>query len=165
MIRIGDSLGVDKPKDYIDAQVDKLWLYLNPTKKAGGYKVNSIINKLQASLKNSTDDSSYKRLYADGKTSYVSRHRKFYRFLLVNSGANLMRLIKGNPNQLEVITNEIMELLKPCDLIINTNGVVGQTKFGRYLSEKIFNYQSLRCDCKKKFFRRNCIICKSRVRS
>lgn len=145
MIRISESLDVDDPVGYLEIQSDGLWNFLNLKNSTGSYKSSSLVKKVEKSLSLSVKSfDEYKVKFANGKVTYAKRHQRFYRFLLRNSGANLTRLIKGTPPELEIVTAEIMKILKPEDLFTLTGSQLIQTVFGKYLSEYIFNYPGFR---------------------
>ncbi|WP_271271908.1 hypothetical protein [Aliamphritea hakodatensis] len=138
-------------KDKINSRNDLLlnevlesyWNGLNKKTAKGDYYRNSLISKCEKVLIK-IKTKKYLKDVADNCNETRNRHKGLIEFFMESNHKNLSRLIKGNPNELSVIKNEILKIIKEDDVCSLIKGQYTQTEFGKILSEDIFSYKSFR---------------------
>ncbi len=145
MIKIQEYLNKDDNDVYWNQLLEQHWKELNPQKKStrAEYKESSLIKKCDKYLSETyTDD--YIKIYANNSKTSAARHRIFFKYLKKRNFKNLKRIVCAKPNEFDLITREILLILDVNDLYTIIENKVKQTSFGKLLSDKFLNYNSLR---------------------
>jgi 5-methylcytosine-specific restriction endonuclease McrA len=144
MIKIQEHLNVIRPNNFLNDLAEKLWTELNPRLADNSdHKVSSIIKKCHFYL-NETAGIAYCNDYAGGIKATAKRHHRFFLYLTKKNDLNLKSIIVAKPRDFDKIKTEILGILREEDLYTMSGEKVEQTKFGKLISEKIFDYKRFR---------------------
>lgn len=146
MIRIQEYLNKDSSDNYWNQLLEDYWKEFNPQKKLKKveYYESSLIKKCNKYC-TETNTYEYIKIYANKLKRKAKRHRDFFEYLKDQNYTNLKRIVCAKPNEFDLINTEILDILVVDDLyIINANGSVKQTAFGKLISDNFLNYKKFR---------------------
>ena len=153
MIKIQEHIRKQDPELFLSKLAELHWNSLNPKyKKNKELKSNSLIKKCEKYLA-LTDDTDYKKKYANNDNIVAKRHKALFKFLLKYNYRNLKNIIMTRPSGFDKIRSEILNIINESDIYTGTLGNYSQTNFGKLLSETIFDYKTFRGSeyCKQLF--------------
>ncbi|MBC3863747.1 hypothetical protein H8K32_16695 [Undibacterium jejuense] len=150
MINIRDHLNRADADQVITNLADDHWKYLIKSKSNGTRGKHSLVARCE-SAKGASSTPRYLKEYAENRPEKAKRHEEFFKYVLSNNFIKLREIIVGTPTTLVSLNKEIYSILKDEDIYTVVDGVLKQTRFGKFLSETIFPYGAYRktVQCKK----------------
>ncbi len=135
MIKIQTYLGTDNQR-IINNNIKILINFINDETN-GAKSIKKAIEEVHKDLQSNN--------YKTKDLRELKRQRDFISYLKKSRYKNVYKIIRATPKELEKIREDIFRIIKQRDLYrtIRKN-ILSQTKFGKLLSEKIFNYTKYR---------------------
>lgn len=143
MIKIQEHLNREDADAFLDGLALKLWSSLNKRLADDlDYQHYSLIKRLDR-LIIKINEPNYKAQYANNDIDSFNRQRKFFEYLQRNNNDKLKALIISRPEELLILRNEILDILRQDDLFV-IDGSTKQTTFGALLIDQLFVYDNFR---------------------
>ncbi|ODW56533.1 hypothetical protein CA159_24670 [Vibrio parahaemolyticus] len=149
MIKITHSLSVNDKEKFMSNIVDDHWTSLNKKKESKSsspkpYNNHSLVYKIET-LISEYESGTHLNDIANKNKAINDIHIDFLKYLTSDNYSNLKTCIKGNPTELEILSNDIFSKFgfEIFEEQKKRGGIVG-SKFSHLLLKRVFNYKSFR---------------------